>query len=100
MSVMMRQIMALFDESQSKENAKHTLRAMRENARQGYWNGSRPPFGYKIVAAEQRGARTKKKIEPDPAQVEAVQLMFRLARIGADDGQTTVQWGRARSPII
>jgi site-specific DNA recombinase len=29
---MTRQIMALFDESQSKENAKHTLRAMKENA--------------------------------------------------------------------
>jgi|FEC22Drversion2_1045045.scaffolds.fasta_scaffold00491_39 site-specific DNA recombinase len=86
MSVMMRQIMALFDEYQSKENAKHTLRAMRENARQGYWNGSRPPFGYRIVAAEQRGARTKKKIEPDPDQVETVRLMFRLARIGSDDG--------------
>ena len=86
MSVMMRQIMALFDEYQSKENAKHTLRAMRENARQGYWNGSRPPFGYRIVAAEQRGARTKKKIEPDPAQVETVRLMFRLARVGAGDG--------------
>ncbi|UVC12881.1 recombinase family protein [Mesorhizobium onobrychidis] len=85
MSVMMRQIMALFDEYQSKENAKHTLRAMRENARQGYWNGSRPPFGYRIVAAEQRGARTKKKIEPDPAQVEIVHLMFRLARVGADN---------------
>lgn len=33
MSVMMRQIMTLFDEYQSKENAKHTLRAMKENAR-------------------------------------------------------------------
>ncbi|MEO9337071.1 recombinase family protein [Mesorhizobium sp. SB112] len=86
MSVMMRQIMALFDEYQSKENAKHTLRAMRENARQGYWNGSRPPFGYRIVAAELRGTRTKKKIEPDPAQVDTVRLMFRLARVGADDG--------------
>lgn len=86
MSIMMRQIMALFDEYQSKENAKHTLRAMRENARQGYWNGSRPPFGYRIVAAEQRGTRTKKKIEPDPAQVDTVRLMFRLARVGAEDG--------------
>lgn len=86
MSTMMRQIMALFDEYQSKENAKHTLRAMRENARQGYWNGSRPPFGYRIVAAETRGARTKKKIEPDPPQVDIVRLMFRLARVGTDDG--------------
>jgi DNA invertase Pin-like site-specific DNA recombinase len=31
---MMRQIMALFDEYQSKENAKHVLRAQKENARQ------------------------------------------------------------------
>ncbi len=85
MSVMMRQIMALFDEYQSKENAKHTLRAMRENARQGYWNGSRPPFGYRIVAAEQRGARTKKKIEIDPLQAEHVRLMYALARVGDGD---------------
>jgi site-specific DNA recombinase len=91
MSVMMRQIMALFDEYQSKENAKHTLRAMRENARQGYWNGSRPPFGYKIVAAETRGARTKKKIEPDPTQIETVRLIFRLARIGDGEGPMGVR---------
>jgi DNA invertase Pin-like site-specific DNA recombinase len=37
MSNMIRQIMALFDEYQSRENAKHTLRAMKENARQGFW---------------------------------------------------------------
>lgn len=86
MSVMMRQIMALFDEYQSKENAKHTLRAMRENARQGFWNGSRPPFGYRIVSAEQRGIRVKKRIEPDPMQLETVRLMFRLARLGGEDG--------------
>jgi DNA invertase Pin-like site-specific DNA recombinase len=40
MSNMIRQIMALFDEYQSKENAKHTLRAMKENARQSFWNGA------------------------------------------------------------
>ncbi|MEP7455701.1 recombinase family protein [Phyllobacterium sp. SB3] len=91
MSVMMRQIMALFDEYQSKENAKHTLRAMRENARQGYWNGARPPFGYRIVAAEMRGARTKKKIEPDPAHVDTVKLIFRLARIGDGEGSMGVR---------
>ncbi|MCJ8141795.1 hypothetical protein MKI84_02600 [Ancylobacter sp. A5.8] len=56
MSVMMREIMTLFDEYQSKENAKLTLRAMKENARQGYWNGSRPPIGYRIVIAGPRGS--------------------------------------------
>ncbi len=60
MSVMMRQIMTLFDEYQSKENAKHTLRAMNENVRQGFWNGALPPIGYRIVAAEQRGSKTKR----------------------------------------
>ena len=48
MSVMVRQVFALFDEYQSKENAKHVLRAMQENARQGFWNGSAAPFGYKV----------------------------------------------------
>ena len=85
MSVMMRQIMTLFDEYQSKENAKHVLRAMKENARQGYWNGSRAPFGYRIVAAEQRGAKIKKKLEIDPLQAETVRLIFRMALYGDGD---------------
>src|SRR5437879_9332377 len=84
MHVMMRQIMALFDEYQSKENAKHVLRALKENARQGFWNGSLPPIGYRIVeASEQRGHRTKKTLEIDPVQAETVRLIFRLARAGS-----------------
>jgi site-specific DNA recombinase len=83
MSNMIRQIMALFDEYQSKENGKHTLRAMKENARQGFWNGALPPIGYRIVeASEQRGHRTKKTLEIDPIQAETVRLIFRLAREG------------------
>ena len=86
MSVMMRQIMTLFDEYQSKENAKHTLRAMQENARQGYWNGgARPPFGYQVVTAEMRGARAKRKLAIDPTQAEIVRLMFQLAAFGDGD---------------
>ncbi len=82
MSNMIRQIMALFDEYQSKENAKHTLRAMNENARQGFWNGSRAPIGYRIVDAGQRGQKTKKTLEIDPIQAETVRLIFKLAREG------------------
>ena len=82
MHVMMRQIMALFDEYQSKENAKHVLRALKENARQGFWNGSLPPIGYRVVDAEQRGAKMKKKLEIDPLHADTVRMIFRLALEG------------------
>jgi site-specific DNA recombinase len=55
--VMMQRIIALSDEYQSKENAKRVLHALKENARQGFWNGSLPPIGYRVLAAEQRGAK-------------------------------------------
>ncbi|MDX2257929.1 MAG: recombinase family protein [Hyphomicrobiaceae bacterium] len=83
--VMMRQVIALFDEYQSKENAKHVLRAMKENTRQGFWNGSRPPLGYKIVEAERRGARAKNKLAVDAIEAETVRLVFRLFAEG-DNG--------------
>jgi DNA invertase Pin-like site-specific DNA recombinase/uncharacterized coiled-coil protein SlyX len=76
--LMMRKVIALFDEYQSRENAKHVLRAMKENARQGFWNGARPPYGYRTVIAEQRGARAKKRLEVDLVEAEAVRLVFRL----------------------
>ena len=82
MHVMMRQIMALFDEYQSKENAKHVLRALKENARQGFWNGSLPPIGYRVIDAEQRGTKMKKKLEIDPLHADTVRMIFRLASEG------------------
>jgi site-specific DNA recombinase len=49
-----------------------------------------PPIGYRIVAAEQRGAKTKKKLEIDPLHADTVRLIYRLALEG--DG-TTGQMG-------
>jgi site-specific DNA recombinase len=83
--VMMRQVIALFDEYQSKENAKHVLRSMKENARQGYWNGARPPFGYQAVEVERRGSRIKKKLAIDPVEAETVRLIFRLFLSGHEE---------------
>jgi site-specific DNA recombinase len=79
---MMRQIMALFDEYHSKENAKHVLRAQKENARQGLWNGALSPIDYRVVAAETRGAKVKKKLEIDPLHADTVRLIYRLALDG------------------
>lgn len=61
MGEMARKMFSLFDEYQSKENAKHTSRAMQENARRGFFNGSRPPFGYRAEATEVTGNRGRKK---------------------------------------
>ena len=60
---MMRRIITLFDEHSSKENSKHTSRAMRENARQGFYNGSKPPFGYISVTTDIAGSRGRKRKE-------------------------------------
>jgi hypothetical protein len=57
---MMRKVIALFDEYQSKENAKHVLRNMKLNAQQGFWNGSPVPLGYVLVEVEKRGTKIKK----------------------------------------
>ena len=98
---MMRKVIALFDEYQSKENAKHVIRSMKENARQGFWNGATAPLGYRLVEAEKRGAKIKKKLDIDPVEVETVRLIFKLYLMG--DGQSgalgvkeVVKWLNAR----
>ena len=80
MGEMSRKMFSLFDEYQSKENSKHTSRAMRENARQGFFNGSRAPFGYRAVATDIPGSRgrKKKRIEIDEAEAAVVRLIYDL----------------------
>src|SRR5262245_20584092 len=75
---LMRQIIGIFDEYTSRENGKNVIRAMRESAKQGFWNGTTPPLGYRIVEAERRGSKVKKRLEVDPVDAELVRLIFRL----------------------
>ncbi|WP_368423620.1 recombinase family protein [Tistlia sp.] len=82
MGNMVRQILNLFDEYQSKENAKHVLRAMKENARQGFWNGGPTPYGYRSVAVETRGDSVKKRLEVEPSEAELVRLIYGMFRTG------------------
>jgi site-specific DNA recombinase len=83
---LMRQIIGIFDEYTSRENGKNVIRAMRESAKQGFWNGTTPPLGYRIVEAERRGSKIKKKLEVDPVEAELVRLIFRVYAEG--DGKT------------
>lgn len=77
---MMRRIINLFDEHQSKENSKHTSRAMKENARQGYFNGSRPPFGYTAITTDVSGSRGRKKkqLQINETEADIVRLVYDL----------------------
>jgi site-specific DNA recombinase len=75
---LMRQIIGIFDEYTSRENGKNVTRAMRESAKQGFWNGATPPLGYRIVEAERRGSKIKKRLDIDPVEAELVRLIFRL----------------------
>lgn len=77
-AVVLRQMLAVFDEHQSRENAKHTLRAMQENARQGYWNGAIAPFGYRTEAAGQRGHRIKKALVVDEVEAAIVRRTYAM----------------------
>lgn len=80
---MARKIFNVFDEYQSKENGKHTLRAMKENARQGFCNG-RPPFGYRSVEVERMGnkGQRKRRMEIDPQEAVTVKHIFALYQRG------------------
>ena len=76
---MARRIFSMFDEYQSKENSKHTLRAMKENARQGYFNGSAPPFGFKKEELDLVAAKGKKKrLVIDETEAPTVRRVFDL----------------------
>jgi site-specific DNA recombinase len=61
---------------------------MRENARQGFWNGARPPFGYRTADAEKRGQKVKKVLTVDEAEAAVVRDIFDLAfgRAGMPSG--------------
>ena len=76
---MAQRIFSMFDEYQSKENGKHTLRAMKENARQGNFNGSRPSFGFKTQELDLVAGKGKKtRLVIDETEAPTVRRVFDL----------------------
>ena len=74
-----RKMFNLHDELSSALNGLHTLRAMKENARQGFFNGSNPPFGFCTVATDNKGnSGNKKRLRIDQAETNLVKKIFSL----------------------
>ena len=65
-------IIEVIDEQYSRTIAKDTRRSMAKNARDGYFNGGRVPFGFRAIAAGKR-----RKLEPLEAEAVVVRTMYR-----------------------
>ena len=77
-------IFELQDQYESEINAYHTLRGMKENARRGYFNGSTPPFGYRVESVKDERGNGKGRLVPDETEAAVVRRMFDLYVNGAD----------------
>ena len=72
------------DEFYSANLGQDIKRGMRENAGRGFFNGSRPPYGFHKIEV-QDGAKTRHKLEPDPegsAAVQVIRKIFDMAMAG------------------
>lgn len=69
----------LIDQLESDMNGFHTLRAMKENALQGFFNGSRVPYGYALEELDKKGRNgNKKRLVISPSESEIVRKVFQL----------------------
>ena len=79
-------MVAVFDEYHSAENAKHVRRTMVANAQNGNWNGNPPPIGYRVVSVPQPKGKDRKKLEINPETVHIPRFIFETYVNGTQDG--------------
>lgn len=78
-------VLELFDEFHSRQIAADTIRSMIKNAKDGYFNGGRAPYGYYAVPAPDNPKR--KRLAPVPDEAEVVREIFDL-RAGGNGAKT------------
>lgn len=75
------------DELHSRQIGENTVRCMKENARQGFFNGSKPPFGYDAISTDQKSrSGFKKKLVVNAEEAAVVRRIFVLSAKG-DNGR-------------
>ena len=77
---MLERMIEMMDQVSSMQNAWETIKGMTENAKQGYKNGGRVPYGYKRIQIpvdiNRPNPRYKVKWEIDPEKAEIVKTIF------------------------
>jgi hypothetical protein len=69
-------IFAAIDEHESQMIGFHTARGMKENARKGFFNGSRPPYGYKVEKTADDRGNQKGILVPDKKEAQQIKRIF------------------------
>ena len=72
------------DEFYSANLGQDIRRGMRENASRGFFNGSRPPYGYHRIQVKD-GDRMRNRLAPDSEDSVAVQTVRRIFDMAAKD---------------
>ncbi len=67
-------IRELMDEYSSRQTSKDTRRSMERNAKLGFFNGGKAPYGYKVVEVENK----KKKLFVNDEEKKVVEKIFNL----------------------
>jgi site-specific DNA recombinase len=79
---MLEGFLELADEFYSKQLSRNIIRGMEENARRGFLNGARTPFGYRMVKIADERGNLKGRLEINESEAEAIRTMFRLCLEG------------------
>lgn len=69
-------MLELFDEHYSRVLGRVTLRGMIENAKRGYQNGAKAPYGYNRVPVKDEKGNPKAKLEVNEVEALVVRKMF------------------------
>jgi site-specific DNA recombinase len=83
MGTLMEGLFECIDQYESELNGLRTSAAMREAVKQGFWPGSRAPFGYRSVPGEVRPGLVRHRLEVEPIEAELVREAFALYIAGS-----------------
>lgn len=92
--LMLTSFTAIINEKYSRDAATFTKRDRRTNARNGYFNGGRVPFGYEARTVATDGRKERRRLFPNASEGPVVELIYELADGDAEEGR----WGLEQSP--
>lgn len=79
--ILLESLLEGMDEFYSANLARETIKGMVQNAKEGYWNGGNPPFGYRLKKVELNG-KSRSILEVEPSESVIVEKMFWMFSTG------------------